>query len=259
MRPYLAVAALAVTFAMPAIADAAINPLYGIGWDTRSANDYGLLQRGLTLNNHTAELAARFTYIDIDDAENYSGLDLNFSFGFGNLEAGIETIFELSPDGGWSQQIIPRVLFDLYSSRTVDIALTGFLVLDFDDANDETLPLLQFGAPFRIKFGDGLALFLGHNAITWGRVPDDYVNLDINIGLSKQLSNDLALRFDTQLASLNIAGDAGSTSYGDVIPLGVGLIYAVANHFDLSASLIYQAIDNAPNQLALNGGLYVRF
>ncbi|MBC7793773.1 MAG: hypothetical protein H7Z43_08695, partial [Clostridia bacterium] len=156
-------------------------------------------------------------------------------------------------------QLIPRFVFDVYRSKDWDLALTGVMVVDFDADNPETLPLLQFGAPFRLKFGDGYALFVGQNAITWGRVPDDYLNLDINVGFSKQLSNDFALRFDTQIASLNIAGDAQSTSYGDVIPLGAALVFSPDRRFDLTAGLIYQAIDNAPNQLALNGGLFFRF
>lgn len=260
MRQFIVLSVLAFTTLTAHTARAAINPAYGIGWDTTSASDYAMLNRGLTLDAHEVELALRFTWIDIDDAPNPLYLDINASYGLtSRLEVGLETFFELNPDSSWSQTFIPRLLYSVYASRDVDFALTGFLVLDFDGNDPETLPLIQFGAPVRIKFGDGFALMFGHNAVTWGRVPDDYLNLDINVALTKQLSRDFALRFDTQVASLNIAGDAQTTSYGDIVPLGAALVFSPDSRFDLTAGLIYQAIDNGPNQLALNGGLFFRF
>ncbi|MBC7793759.1 MAG: hypothetical protein H7Z43_08625, partial [Clostridia bacterium] len=91
MRILFNAAVLAVTAMMPAVAAAAINPVYGIGWDTRSATDYGLLQRGVTLPSGTGEISARFNHISVDDAEDFNALDVNFSYGFDNLEIGLET------------------------------------------------------------------------------------------------------------------------------------------------------------------------
>jgi hypothetical protein len=260
----LILSALAVSLLVPTAANAAIGyggrPIYGTGWDTTSATDYGLLQRGLTLGTGVVELSASLGYITVPYTDDWVDLQLNFSVGVtSEMEVGVETIFQLAPDGRWTQQIVPRIIYDVYSSRSVDVALSGFMVIDFDGDDPETLPLLQFGVPTRIKLGSGFALFVGQNLVTWGRLPDDYLSLDINVGLSKQLHSDLAVRFDTQIASLNITGPATTTSWGDIFPVGASLIYSAGKHIDLSAQGIYEFINDAPNVLGLKGSVFVRF
>jgi hypothetical protein len=266
LRPALIAAAIVVVSSASAYADVlpaggTFQGIPGTAWDTTSSSDYALLQRGLTLHSGTAEISARLDWVNYNQGPNFLAFRLGFSYGITNsFELGIETPFELNPDSRWTQEIAPRLLYSLYASRHVDVALTAYGIIDFDKNNlDETLPLFQFGAPVRINFGGRYAFYFGQNVLEWNRVPDDTLKLNLNVGFSMQLHNDFALRFDTQIASFKLAGNTTTTAWGDVVPLGASLVFSPIHRIDLTAGMIYLFKNNAPDVFALNGGFFFRF
>ena len=249
---------LAVLLA-PTSAFAVVEPF--TGFDTTSAQDYALVGRGLSLASHTAELSARAQWVLVDDGPNIFALRPGFAFGVtSDLELGVEAIVQLEP--GSQVLFVPRLVYSVVESSTVDVALTGLLVFDFDDDGGESnvLPTRQFGVPIRIKLLDRLSIFTGNNLINWQHAgDDDFIDLNVNVGLGYQFDSDMAFRFDTQLLAVNLVGDRDSTTISDIFPLGFGIVYAVASRVDLTAGATYYAVDGGDDFLALDGGLLARF
>lgn len=248
---------VALLVCAPAVAHAIVDPISG--FDTTSGIDTAMRNRGLTLSSHTAEITMRAQYIAIDEAPNQFYLRPGFGFGVtDSLELGAELLVQLEPDS--AVYFAPRLVYSIVETKAVDVALTGFLLFDFDGDNDNLLPIRQFGVPVRIKLLDSLSIFTGNNAVDWRHFgDDDVINLNLNVGIGWQVDYDLALRFDTQLAAINLVGDAGSTSIGDVFPLGFGLVYAIGSRVDLTAGATYYAVDGGADSIWLDGGLLARF
>ncbi|HSI03405.1 MAG: hypothetical protein ACAI38_03680 [Myxococcota bacterium] len=249
--------ALVAVLLAPTSAFAVIEPF--TGFDTTSSLDYAMRDSGLTLSSHTAELSLRAQWVLLDDAPNLFALRPGFAFGITeDLELGAEAIVLIEP--GSDVLFVPRLVFTIIEGSTVDVALSGLLVFDFDDNNDNLLPTRQFGVPIRIKLLDSLSIFTGNNLITWQHVgDDDFIDLNVNVGLGWQMSRDMALRFDTQLLAVNLIGDRESTTISDIFPLGFSLLYGVASRVDITAGATYYAVDGGNDFLALDGGLLARF
>lgn len=237
-------------------AQGAIDPI--TGFDTTSGQDVAFRSRGLSLSSHTAEITMRAQYVAIDGPNQFV---LRPGFGFGitsSFELAAEVLVRMEPDS--HTYVAPRFVFDVVDTKAVDVALTGFVLIDLN-GNGNALPLRQFGTPVRIKLLDTLTLFTGNNLVSWVHTGggDDIIDLNINVGLGWQLHNDLALRFDTQIAAINLIGPGGSTSLSDVFPIGFGLVYAIASHVDLTAGATYYSVNGGGDWLLVEGGLLARF
>lgn len=249
--------ALAVCLLAPTSAFALVEPI--TGFDTTSSQDYAMRSRGLSLSSHTFELTARAQWLLLD-GPNVFALRPGFTFGVtSDFELGAEAIIQLEP--GSEVLFAPRLVYSIIDSASVDVALTGLLILDFDnDGGESVLPMRQFGVPVRIKLLDNLSIFTGNNAVSWQRVGgEDYIDINFNVGLGYQFRPDMAFRFDTQLFALNVTGPRDSTSIGDIFPLGFGWIYAIGSRVDVTAGATYYAVDGGGDFLALDGGLLARF
>ncbi len=229
-------------------------------FDTTSSQDYSLRGRGLTLSDGTGEVSFRAQWIINDNAQNDFVLRPGFAFGItSRLELGAELLIFLAPDT--HVDFAPRLLFSLVETRHVDVAMTGLLIFDFDGNDNNLLPVRQFGMPVRIKLLDTLTLFTGNNLIDWQHDAggDDVINLNINVGLGVQVHRDMAIRFDTQIASINLVGPTPSTSFNDLVPLGFSVVYNIASRVDLTAGATYIARHNESDTLVINGGVFARF
>lgn len=250
--------ALALALLAPTSAFAFIEPY--TAFDTTSSQDYAMRSRGLSLSSHTAEISGRAQWIILDDAPNIFALRPGFAFGVtSNLELGVEAIVQLEP--GSDVLFVPRLVYSIIEGSTVDVALTGLLMFDFDDDGNGILPHRQFGVPVRIKILDRLSIFTGNNAVTWQRAGDeDYIDINLNVGVGYQVASDMAIRFDTQLLAINVMGDGrDSTTISDIFPLGFSMVYAIASRVDVTAGATYYAIDGGNDALAIDGGLLARF
>lgn len=191
-----------------------------------SSLDHALPDRPLTLPAWTLESSPRLEYFRLastrgnsDFTDSFIMLRAGAAFGVTDIvELSVESMLLLDPEVTWSDYFVLRGLLGVLNAARVQIALTGTLPVVVD--NDDVLPGFALDVATRVRLVDRLSLFVGHDAfsIRFNQFDPALIDLDINLGIGYALDEHTAVRADTRLASLALAG--GDFNSTPPLPMG---------------------------------------
>jgi hypothetical protein len=224
--------------------------------------DAAFLDRPVTLEAGKLEINARLFHFRFDVAgfsANTTGLLFGAAYGITNqLEVGVDTGLSLDPEFDWGEFITPSAIFLVSDTDQMDIGVAVAAPLSFAEGADP-LNFIGIGAPVRFAVNQQLGLFFGHGLLGVGIGDLSYIDIDLNLGVSYQAMPNLALRIDTQIASIAASGDFNeTTTLGDFIPFTLTGVFAVSPMIDAFASLGFPDLGSAGDSMFINAGVLIR-
>jgi hypothetical protein len=240
----------------------------GMGPFTKESYPEEYVNRPLTLVAGMVEGRAGVAYTKLTFTDPMSGMSTSFDAtglrveaGYGitdQIEAGLSTGLGIDPDFEWSESLGLYAMYLALDQEKLDVAARVDVPLSFVDGTD-TFSSFQLGAPLRYMVMPQLALYAGHGLLNIGTSDPSFVDLDLHIGAAYQVMPKLAVRLDTQPASIAISGDGNETAtYGDVIPVSLMGLYAVSNKIDAVLQLGFPDLEHAGDFLFIGAGANVR-
>ena len=163
---------------------------------------------------------------DVSDLTGDIGIGLGVDYGVAEgMALGVSWGGYMMGDaGGVSKAVGVDFGYSVLSDDSMDFAAGIGLPLDF--GGDSPLSSVGIDGHFRYKLMDGaLAISTGDNLIGVGL--GDATTLSANVGLdvSYQVADNMAVGVGTDLVSIGLVGDGGTTVIGDEIPLRIGVGY----------------------------------
>ncbi len=220
--------------------------------------DYVMLDRELTLDEGTVEVAGRLQVLKADFGffnETFTTFAATLGYGVSDaLEIWGEPVLQLSPDAelglnlGVALRAINGESFDMAPSFTLPMNLTG---------GGDTISSFSVGLDSRLELSEVVSLLVLHDLLrpTFGF--QDTVFINANLGLGVDLGSFFAMRFETRVFSVETAG-GNVASYGDLVPFGVDALLAIGPA-DLFAGLAFPDLGNAGDLFVLTLGAAGRF
>jgi hypothetical protein len=174
------------------------------------------------------------------------------------IEAGLSTGLGIDPEFEWSESLGLYAMYLALDQAQLDVAARVDVPLSFVDGAD-TFSGFVLGAPVRYLVMPQLAVYAGHGLLPIVTSDPSQVDLNLNVGVAFQAMPKLAVRLDTQPASIALSGDGNETStYGDFIPVSLLGLYAISNKIDLVVQVAFPSLEDAGDLYAIGAGANVR-
>jgi hypothetical protein len=239
----------------------------GMGPFTKESYPEEYVNRPLTLVAGMVEGRAGLAYVraSFTDAMGMTTVSdataLGVEAGYGitdQIEAGLSTGLGIDPDFEWSESLGLYGMYLALDQDKLDVAARLDVPLSFVDG-DDTFSGFVLGAPVRYLVMPQLAVYAGHGLLPIRTADPSQVDLDLNVGVAFQALPKLAVRLDTQPASIAISGDGNETStYGDFIPVSLLGLYAITNKIDVVVQIAFPSLEDAGDLYAIGAGANVR-
>ena len=243
----------------PVEGEATMTMSAGMGPFTKETYPQALIDRPLTLVKGMLEVRAALAIVKITGADTGIGLGVGAGYGITDqLEIGLATGIQLSPDADWSKRIGLYGKVSVIDSAKFDMAPSVGTTLNFQDGAD-VFTGIQVGGGVRYLLSDKLFIRAGDNFLDLQVTPDAGARINLNAGVGFQATPQLAVVADLNLISLKLFGDmqADSTFFD---PFGVALtgLFAVSNKLDVYAQINFPSVADAGDLLFFNLGANIR-
>jgi hypothetical protein len=131
--------------------------------------------------------------------------------------------YAMGDAGGVSKEVGVDFGYSVMSDDSMDFAAGIGLPMDF---GGDILSSANINGHFRYKLMDGaLAISTGDGLIGLGFGDATTLSANVNLDVSYQVADNMALGLGTDIVSIGLVGDGGTTVIGDMIPLRIGFGY----------------------------------
>jgi len=177
------------------------------------------------------------------------------------IQVGLSTGLGIDPDVEWSESLGLSAWYSVMEegmAGKLDVAAGVSTGLNFQDGADVFSGFTVHGLT-RYHLGPKMFVTAGSNLLEVQTADPSALSLNIDLGFTYQATPKIAATLTTRPAHIKLSGDANATTtYGDVIPLGIMGTMGMSAKLDVYAMLSFPSLEDAGDLMTIAVGARFR-